>query len=66
MQEPSITKIAIRVTAVLNRIEFVATAVPKTFAESFAPTPQPRNNPPNNFQFKNFSKIDIYLLRNYR
>jgi hypothetical protein len=32
--------------AVLKRTMRVPTAVPKTFAASFAPKDQPRNNPP--------------------
>ena len=42
---PSITKILHTIAAVLKRTIRVPTAVPKTFAASFAPKDQPRNNP---------------------
>ena len=46
MIAPSITKILHTIAAVLKRTIRVPTAVPKTFAASFAPKDHPRNNPP--------------------
>jgi len=43
---PNITNKLQTIAAVLNRTIRVPTAVPKTFAASFAPRDQPRNNPP--------------------
>jgi hypothetical protein len=55
---PSITKILHIIAAVLKRTIRVPTAVPKTFAASFAPKDQPRNNPPRR-------KIIIEISINY-
>ena len=46
MMAPNITKILQMIAAVLKRTIRVPTAVPKTFAASFAPKDHPRNNPP--------------------
>jgi len=46
MIAPNITKILQTIAAVLKRTIRVPTAVPKTFAASFAPKDHPRNNPP--------------------
>ena len=46
MIAPSIIKILHTIAAVLKRTIRVPTAVPKTFAASFAPKDHPRNNPP--------------------
>ena len=65
---PRITKIPQISAAVVNRTIRLPTAVPKTFAASFAPSDQPRNRPPvkkiiivGSITISYFRKIIIYI-----